>query len=270
MREHHAARRVPPLGSSCLATLAVLSLGQASAWMTPSLVSRQARRPPLPAAAAACRSAGRFTVAALRMGVEGSEAPRKGESVGKRVVLSYFKKRHPLSLGPGLFDPNKVGPQEIEGVEGGEARRRWLLGEIAGKVAEIQQPGLNDYKILELDGLIIGLVGERLRVERRIIDLGGPFDYSQAKDRIEEVEESEIGKPASVSNSIVHLYKPVGTEDEEPLQERLATAGVPLTHARSCCKSAATACTLPGSAIAAMNTHARTHMRMHAHAFIRV
>lgn len=102
-----------------------------------------------------------------------------------------------------------------------EARRRWLLGEIAGKVAEIQQTGLNDYKILELNGLIIGLVEERVRVERRIIELGGP---------------------AAVSNSIVHLYKPVGTEDEEPLQQRLATAGVPLAHARICFKSAETAC----------------------------
>jgi len=102
MREHHAARRVPPLGSSCLAALAILSLGQASAWMTPSLVSRQARPTPLPAAAAACRSAGRCTVAALRMGVEGSEAPRKGQTGGKSVVL-----------GPGLFDPNiQVGPQD--------------------------------------------------------------------------------------------------------------------------------------------------------------
>ena len=102
MWEHHAARRVPPLGSSCLAALAILSLGQASAWMTPSLVSRQARPTPLPAAAAACRSAGRCTVAALRMGVEGSEAPRKGQTGGKSVVL-----------GPGLFDPNiQVGPQD--------------------------------------------------------------------------------------------------------------------------------------------------------------
>jgi len=56
------------LGSSCLAVLAILSLGQASAWMTPSLVSMQARPTLLPAAAAACRSAG-CTVAALRMGV---------------------------------------------------------------------------------------------------------------------------------------------------------------------------------------------------------
>jgi hypothetical protein len=382
MREHHAARRVPPLGSSCLAALAVLSLGQASAWMTPSFVSRQARPPPLPAATAACRSASRCTVAALRMGVEGSEAPRKGQTGGKSVVLSYFKKRHPLSLGPGLFDPNKVGPQDekedwaearhrqifggyhpksrnqsapaqlyqasampltcevadaprlpapaakpepwdtasaptkesasmethpaAESARGAPAKtwqpyggyvprsrktekavqetlsastpqdvhasthvhstttstvmahelgesHRWLIGEIAAKVAEIQQPGLNDYKILELDSLIIGLVGERVRVERGIIELGGhpsSFLYSQAKDRIEEVEESEIGKPAAVSNSIVHVYKPMGTEDEEPLQQRLATAGVPLAHARSCCESAATGCTLAGSAIA--------------------
>jgi len=71
-----------------------------------------------------------------------------------------------------------------------EARRRWLLGEIAGKVAEIQQTGLNDYKILELNGLIIGLVEERVRVERRIIELGGP-DYSQAKDRIVDVVSTE-------------------------------------------------------------------------------
>jgi hypothetical protein len=224
MWEHHAARRVPPLGSSCLAALAILSLGQASAWMTPSLVSRQARPTPLPAAAAACRSAGRCTVAALRMGVEGSEAPRKGQTGGKSVVLRYFNKRHPLSLGHGQFDPNnQVGTKaEDDGVVEAEARRhRWLLSEIASKVAEIQQPGLSDYKILELDGLIIELVCERVRVERRIIELGGP---------------------AAVSNSIVHLYKPVGTEDEEPLQQRLATAGVPLAHARICFKSAETAC----------------------------
>lgn len=52
----------------------------------------------------------------------------------------------------------------------------------------------------------------------------------------------EFDTPAAVSNNIVHLYKPVGTEDEEPLQQRLATAGVPLAHARICFKSAETAC----------------------------
>jgi hypothetical protein len=80
-------------------------------------------------------------------------------------------------------------PRE-DGVQEAEARRQWLLGEIAGKVAEIQQPGLNDYKVLELNGLIIGLVEERVRVERRIIELGGN-DYSQAKDRIVDIVSTE-------------------------------------------------------------------------------
>jgi len=71
----------------------------------------------------------------------------------------------------------------------------------------------------------------------------------------------EFDTPAAVSNNIVHLYKPVGTEDEEPLQQRLATAGVHLAvlkqHACACrrfsrlavCRLFAS-CTLPGSAIA--------------------
>jgi hypothetical protein len=40
----------------------------------------------------------------------------------------------------------------------------------------------------------------------------------------------ELDSHAAISNNIVHLYKPVETEDEEPVQQQLATAGVPLMH----------------------------------------
>lgn len=94
-------------GPQCLAAIAILSLGHASAWVAPSFApaSRQLLSWQQPAAAAACRRGGLRSVGALRMaGEELSEAPSKGKTKGKGVVL-----------GPGLFDPNiQVGPQQDE------------------------------------------------------------------------------------------------------------------------------------------------------------
>jgi hypothetical protein len=84
------------------------------------------------------------------------------------------------SRGPALSLPREEGVKETED------RRRQIVCEIASKVEQIQQPGLGQYEILELNGLIVGLVGERVRLEARIIELGGP-DYSQAKDRVVDI-----------------------------------------------------------------------------------
>ena len=93
------------VASACFATVAILSLGQVSAWMAPSfgtcgrnLLSRQA-------ASTACRRAGHCS-GALRMNVEETEAPKKGKTRGNKLIL-----------GPGLFDPNIPVGSQVDEVE---------------------------------------------------------------------------------------------------------------------------------------------------------
>ena len=99
-----------PLGASLVA-LAVLTVAQVSAWVSPAalapLRNQLLARRPLASSAASCFSPSLRRESclgrAVRMSVsEESEAPKKGKTGGRSVVL-----------GPGLFDPNiQVGPQQ--------------------------------------------------------------------------------------------------------------------------------------------------------------
>ena len=77
-----------------MATVALLSLAQASAWIAaPSLVQVRLRQASF--LDATCRRTSSVSAGALLMAVDDSDAPKKGTTGGKSVVL-----------GPGLFDPN--------------------------------------------------------------------------------------------------------------------------------------------------------------------
>lgn len=77
-----------------MATVALLSLAQASAWIAaPSFVQVRLRHASLHDAT--CRRTSIVSAGALLMAVDDSDAPKKGTTGGKSVVL-----------GPGLFDPN--------------------------------------------------------------------------------------------------------------------------------------------------------------------
>jgi len=70
--------------------------------MSPSLVSRQSLFKQMPGCAAVRRNVALRTAGGLRMNADESQAPKKGKTNGKSVVL-----------GPGLFDPNiQLGAQD--------------------------------------------------------------------------------------------------------------------------------------------------------------
>jgi len=66
---------------------------------------------------------------------------------------------------------------EVENVAQAEYWRSTLVKQITGKVSEIQNGSLGEYKIRELNDAINELLKEKLKWEARITDLGGK-DYA--------------------------------------------------------------------------------------------
>lgn len=72
-----------------------------------------------------------------------------------------------------------------------EKWRRQILGEISKKVAEIQNPGLGEFKIRDLNDLVNKLVREKGHWEKRILELGGP-NYLKVKTGIVDADGNEM------------------------------------------------------------------------------
>mmetsp|Transcript_81842 Transcript_81842/g.119957 ORF Transcript_81842/g.119957 Transcript_81842/m.119957 type:complete len:262 (+) Transcript_81842:165-950(+) len=72
-----------------------------------------------------------------------------------------------------------------------EKWRRQILGEITKKVAEIQNPGLGEFKIRDLNDLINKLVREKGHWEKRVLELGGP-NYTKSKTGIVDADGNEM------------------------------------------------------------------------------
>jgi pre-mRNA-splicing factor ISY1 len=72
-----------------------------------------------------------------------------------------------------------------------EKWRRQILGEITKKVGEIQNPGLGEFKIRDLNDLINKLVREKGHWEKRILELGGP-NYMKMKTGIVDADGNEM------------------------------------------------------------------------------
>jgi pre-mRNA-splicing factor ISY1 len=72
-----------------------------------------------------------------------------------------------------------------------EKWRRQILTEISKKVSEIQNPGLGEFKIRDLNDLINKLVREKGHWEKRILELGGP-NYMKVKTGIVDADGNEM------------------------------------------------------------------------------
>lgn len=72
-----------------------------------------------------------------------------------------------------------------------EKWRRQILGEITKKVAEIQNPGLGEFKIRDINDLINKLVREKGHWEKRVLELGGP-NYVKTKTGIVDADGNEM------------------------------------------------------------------------------
>jgi len=80
---------------------------------------------------------------------------------------------------------------QCETLSEAEKWRRQILGEIAKKVSEIQNPGLGEFKIRDLNDLINKLVREKGHWEKRILELGGP-NYMKVKTGIVDADGNEM------------------------------------------------------------------------------
>ena len=80
---------------------------------------------------------------------------------------------------------------QCESLAEAEKWRRQILGEISKKVGEIQNPGLGEFKIRDLNDLINKLVREKGHWEKRILELGGP-NYMKVKTGIVDADGNEM------------------------------------------------------------------------------
>ncbi|KAI3382191.1 hypothetical protein SNEBB_002814 [Seison nebaliae] len=76
-------------------------------------------------------------------------------------------------------------------VKKAEKWRRQIVGQVAKKVAQIQNAGLGEYKIRDLNDEINQLLQEKYRWELQIVFLGGP-DYSKLTPNVIDNDGQEI------------------------------------------------------------------------------
>lgn len=86
-------------------------------------------------------------------------------------------KKAPPGGQPGERRQRPDDPNEVENVAQSEYWRSTLVKQITGKVSEIQNGSLGEYKIRELNDSINELLKEKLKWEARITELGGK-DYA--------------------------------------------------------------------------------------------
>ncbi|XP_050237316.1 uncharacterized protein LOC126687016 [Mercurialis annua] len=72
--------------------------------------------------------------------------------------------------------------------------RQQILGEIGRKVAEIQNEGLGEHRLRDLNDEINKLIREKVHWERRIIELGGP-NYTKHAPKMTDLDGNIIDVP---------------------------------------------------------------------------
>ncbi|XP_070558671.1 pre-mRNA-splicing factor ISY1 homolog [Ptychodera flava] len=80
---------------------------------------------------------------------------------------------------------------ECDDLHKAEKWRRQIIGEVSRKVAQIQNAGLGEFKIRDLNDEINKLLREKSHWEVRIVELGGP-DYSKIGPKMLDHEGKEV------------------------------------------------------------------------------
>ncbi|XP_077982871.1 pre-mRNA-splicing factor ISY1 homolog [Glandiceps talaboti] len=80
---------------------------------------------------------------------------------------------------------------ECEDLHKAEKWRRQIIGEVSRKVAQIQNAGLGEFKIRDLNDEINKLLREKRHWENRIVELGGP-DYTKIGPKMLDHEGKEV------------------------------------------------------------------------------
>ncbi|GAB5589655.1 NineTeen Complex (NTC) component [Umbelopsis nana] len=107
-------------------------------------------------------------------------------------MLYRFREAQAAELG--LSRPQKKRPaiaSEVRSLPESEKWRRQVLSEISRKVSKIQDAGLSDYQVRDLNDEINKLMREKLAWEHRIKELGGP-DYLKIGPKLMDQEGKEV------------------------------------------------------------------------------
>ncbi|KAK9768094.1 NineTeen Complex (NTC) component [Basidiobolus ranarum] len=106
-------------------------------------------------------------------------------------MLHRFRDARAAELG---FNKNERRPYlatECRSLPEAEKWRRQIINEISRKVSQIQNSGLSDYQVRDLNDEINKLIREKGHWERQIKDLGGP-DYRRIGPRIIDNEGKSV------------------------------------------------------------------------------
>lgn len=119
----------------------------------------------------------------------------RNEEKSQSMLNRYLElKREERGLGGGR-ERRPYLASECDNVPDCEKWRMQILKEIGRKVTQIQNAGLGEYRLRELNDEINKLIREKGHWERRIIELGGPNYFAQAP-KIFDSDGQPIGGPS--------------------------------------------------------------------------
>ena len=108
-----------------------------------------------------------------------------------------------------------------------EKWRRQIIREISGSISKIQNPGLGEHAIRDLNDSINKLMREKFHWNKRIVELGG-VDYNRV-ERLQQLEESD-GADGSIGLKGSSGYRYFGAAKDLPgVKELFARNAVKLT-----------------------------------------
>ncbi|KAF8100178.1 hypothetical protein N665_0229s0008 [Sinapis alba] len=112
----------------------------------------------------------------------------KAQSMLNRfVTMKESEKKKPLQRRPYLAS-------ECRDLADADKWRQQIMREISRKVAEIQNEGLGEHRLRDLNDEINKLLRERYHWERRIVELGGP-NYSRHGAKMTDLEGNIVDVP---------------------------------------------------------------------------
>lgn len=107
------------------------------------------------------------------------------------TTLARFRAAQLAEQGKGQQERRPFLACDCDDLKSAEKWRKQIIGEISKKVAQIQNAGLGEFRIREINDEINKLLREKGHWETRIVELGGP-DYSKLGPKVLDHEGKEV------------------------------------------------------------------------------
>ncbi|GIY10366.1 pre-mRNA-splicing factor ISY1 homolog [Caerostris darwini] len=107
------------------------------------------------------------------------------------TTLARFRAAQLAEQGKGQQERRPFLACDCDDLKSAEKWRKQIIGEISKKVAQIQNAGLGEFRIREINDEINKLLREKGHWETRIVELGGP-DYSKLGPKVFDHEGKEV------------------------------------------------------------------------------